>query len=73
MIIQSIKKKFFKKSKIHILKRIVPNFLNNVYPNTECIENITTNKQDILLKIDIEGDEYRLFEDIINIQNKICA
>ena len=47
--------------------------MNNVYPNTECIENITTNKQDILLKIDIEGDEYRLFEDIINIQNKICA
>ncbi len=62
---------FFKKNRKHIKKRIVPNYIENIYPNTECINNIMNNKKNILLKIDVEGDEYRLFDDIINIQDKL--
>ena len=37
------------------------------------LEKITNNLEDLFIKIDIEGSEYRIFEDLLKIQNKIVC
>ena len=37
------------------------------------LEKITYNLEDLFIKIDIEGSEYRIFEDLLKIQDKIVC
>jgi len=60
---------FFKNKKIHFIKKIV-NKIKTVN-NEETINNILKNKNNIILKIDIENDEYKILPDIIVNSHKI--
>ena len=37
------------------------------------LEKVTDNLEDLFIKIDIEGSEYRIFEDLLKIQDKIVC
>tara|TARA_B100000780_G_scaffold235042_1_gene175550 strand:- start:3918 stop:4649 length:732 start_codon:yes stop_codon:yes gene_type:complete len=37
------------------------------------LEKITNNLEDLFIKIDIEGSEYRIFEDLLKIQDKVVC
>ena len=52
---------FFKKNKKHFIKKVV---LNKSSKKEISIKNILKNKKNILLKIDIEGDEYKILNAI---------
>ena len=59
---------FFRKNKIHFQKKIVSKIKNN---KEITISKILNNyKKNVVLKIDIEGDEYRIFKDIKKTQKK---
>ena len=60
---------FFKGKKIHFIKKIVKKI--KTVNNEETINNILKNKKNIILKIDIENDEYKILPDIIANSNKI--
>ena len=55
---------FFFKSKVHYFKQKITN---------KNINNVFFGKKNILLKIDIEGCEYRILDQIIKIQNKLIG
>ena len=60
---------FFRKNKIHFQKKIVSKIKNN---KEITISKILNNyKKNVILKIDIEGDEYRIFKDIKKNSKKI--
>ncbi len=52
---------FFKKKNIHILKKVV---LNKKSKDEISIKEILDKKQNIILKIDIEGDEYKILKTV---------
>jgi hypothetical protein len=60
--------KFFFKNNIHISKKVV---LLKKNKNEISIKEILDKKKNILLKIDIEGDEYKILNTINKEQNKI--
>lgn len=59
---------FFSKKNKHYQKKIVANKKKD---NESTIERILKNLQNILLKVDIEGDEYSIINDILRHKNKI--
>ena len=60
---------FFRKNKIHYQKKIVSKKTNN---NEITISRILKDhKKNVILKIDIEGDEYKIFKDIKRNSRKI--
>ena len=59
---------FFKGNKKHFIKRVVTKKKNN---KEVSISEILKNHQEIFLKIDIEGDEYRILNDIKKNSKKI--
>mgnify|MGYP001328706078 FL=1 len=67
-IFKYIDYKFFFKRNIHISKKVV---LNKKNTNEISIKEILDKKKNVILKIDIEGDEYKILNDINNEQNKI--
>jgi len=60
---------FFKKSNKHYIKKVV---LKSKNKKEISIKNILKNKKNILLKIDIEGDEYKLLKPIKKNFKQIC-
>ena len=63
-------KNFFKKPNIHFIKKITKKSKNL---NEICINEILYNENDVLLKVDIEGDEYEILEDIRINEKKIVS
>jgi hypothetical protein len=61
-------KLFFKDRNIHHIKKVV---LNKINKHQVSIKEILHNKKDIILKIDIEGDEYKILDIINKESNKI--
>ena len=61
---------FFKNNNVHIVKKIV-NQIENV--NEITFADTIKNLEDVLLKIDIEGDEYKILNDVIKNENKIIC
>ena len=64
---------FFKGNKNHITRFIGP----NEFPNHLCLSDaiefyVPAHAQNILLKIDIEGGEYRILDEILLFQDRIC-
>ena len=59
---------FFKEKNIHISKKVV---LNKKNKNEISIKEILNKKQNIVLKIDIEGDEYKILKAVNNNYHKI--
>ena len=59
---------FFRKNKIHYEKKIVNKSKNN---KQESISDILKPLNDIVLKVDIEGDEYKILNDIKKNSKKI--
>ena len=72
-------KKFFSKKDItHFKKNITPNNLKNIskLKSSTSIIKLLTNQnieKEFLLKIDIEGNEYAILEDIIKVQSKLTG
>jgi len=60
---------FFRNSNKHYKKKIVKKIKN--IDSEETIKNILKNKKQIVLKVDIEGDEYNILRDIIFSSKKI--
>ena len=64
----------FKKSKISYLKKYVSNKNTNGNIDFSTIFNkFKIQSKDIFIKIDIEGSEYRILDEILNIQSRICG
>ena len=59
---------FFREKNIHILKKVV---LNKKNKNEISIKEILNKKQNIVLKIDIEGDEYKILKTVKSNYHKI--
>ena len=59
---------FFNKKNIHYKKKIVQKKKNK---NEISIKNILKNHQNLILKVDIEGDEYKILDQIIGDYKKI--
>ena len=59
---------FFKDKNIHHIKKVV---LNKKNKQQESINEILHNQRDIILKIDIEGDEYKILDTINKNSHKI--
>lgn len=64
---------FFSGLKNHIKQFIGPNEFTNHVSLTSAIQNyLPIHAQKILLKVDIEGGEYRILEEIVLLQDRIC-
>lgn len=64
---------FFKGRKKHIKQFIGPREFTDHLCLSDAIENYApTHAQKILLKVDIEGGEYRILEEILLLQDRIC-
>jgi len=63
-------KNFFKKKNIHFLKKITKNSKNL---SEISINEILYNENDVLLKVDIEGNEYEILEEIKVNEKKIVS
>ena len=61
-------RRFFNKKNIHYIKKIVQNKKNK---NEISIKSILKNHQNLILKVDIEGDEYKILKQIIRDYKKI--
>lgn len=65
-------KKFFRGKHKHIKKFVGLNTIDNIHCTFEDVLN-ETNSQNIFLKIDIEGSEYRFLHDIISNEERITG
>ncbi|MFL2893214.1 MAG: hypothetical protein ACJZ4U_00050 [Candidatus Pelagibacter sp.] len=63
-------KNFFKNNNIHIIKKIVNEIKNN---NEIKFEDTIKKLENVLLKIDIEGDEYKILDSITKEEGKILC
>ena len=61
---------FFRKNKIHYKKKIVSKSKNK---NQISIPEILKPLNNVVLKVDIEGDEYKILNDVIKNENKIIC